>query len=163
VVEHHLRKSFSSEDHNFEERYMLAQFLFLKGDVEGSVVLFDLIHRRAPKLFARDGQCWPGSVPHWGAVDPIAMIHRIAVQDSAHPRGRSIFLRTRVLPRCRSSAAAILAHEQRSSPFRSSALCRKCWRGQSPDILAVRLAQQLRIFWDKLTKPFIVLLRIIWH
>ena len=27
----------------------------------------------------------------------------------------------------------------------------------------VRLAQQLRIFWDKLTKPFIVLLRIIWH
>jgi hypothetical protein len=75
----------------------------------------------------------------------------------------SIFLRTRVMPRCRSSAAAILAHEQRSSPFRSSALCRKCWRGQSPDILAVRLAQQLRIFWDKLTKPFIVLLRIIWH
>jgi hypothetical protein len=69
----------------------------------------------------------------------------------------------RVMPRCRSSAAAILAHEQRSSPFRSSALCRKCWRGQSPDILAVRLAQQLRIFWDKLTKPFIVLLRIIWH
>jgi tetratricopeptide (TPR) repeat protein len=44
-VEHHLRKSFSSEDHNFEERYMLAQFLFLKGDVEGSTALFDLIDR----------------------------------------------------------------------------------------------------------------------
>jgi tetratricopeptide (TPR) repeat protein len=53
VVEHHLRKSFSSADHNFEERYMLAQFLFLKGDVEGSVALFDLIDRRAPENFRR--------------------------------------------------------------------------------------------------------------
>jgi cold shock CspA family protein len=53
VVEHHLRKSFSSEDHNFEERYMLAQFLFLKGDVEGSATLFDQIDRRAPENFRR--------------------------------------------------------------------------------------------------------------
>jgi cold shock CspA family protein len=53
AVENHLRKSFSSEDHNFEERYMLAQFLFLKGDVEGSAALFDLIDRRAPESFRR--------------------------------------------------------------------------------------------------------------
>jgi cold shock CspA family protein len=53
VVEHHLRRSFSAEDHNFEERYMLAQFLFLKGDVDGAVALFDLIHRRAPDNFRR--------------------------------------------------------------------------------------------------------------
>ena len=53
LVENHLRKSFSSEDQNFEERYMLAQYLFLKGDVEGSVTLFDLIDRRAPANFRR--------------------------------------------------------------------------------------------------------------
>jgi hypothetical protein len=53
VVEHRLRRSFSAEDHNFEERYMLAQFLFLKGDVDGAVTLFDLIHRRAPDNFRR--------------------------------------------------------------------------------------------------------------
>jgi tetratricopeptide (TPR) repeat protein len=53
VVENHLRKSFSSEDHNFEERYMLAQFLFLKGDIEGATALFDIIDRRAPESFRR--------------------------------------------------------------------------------------------------------------
>jgi cold shock CspA family protein len=56
-VEHHLRKSFSAEDHNFEERYMLAQFLFLKGDIEGSMAMFDIIDRRAPDSFRR-------AVPH---------------------------------------------------------------------------------------------------
>jgi thioredoxin-like negative regulator of GroEL len=48
-VEHHLRKSFSTEDHNFEERYMLAQFLFLKGDIDGrwrcSISLTDALLR----------------------------------------------------------------------------------------------------------------------
>ena len=53
AVEHHLRKSFSSEDHNFEERYMLAQFLFLRGDVSGAVALFEIISRRAPSSFRR--------------------------------------------------------------------------------------------------------------
>ena len=53
AVENHLRQSFSSEDHNFEERYILAQFLFLKGDVDGSAALFDLIDRRAPDNFRR--------------------------------------------------------------------------------------------------------------
>jgi tetratricopeptide (TPR) repeat protein len=53
LVENHLRKSFSSEDQNFEERYILAQYLFLKGDVEASVALFDLIDRRAPDNFRR--------------------------------------------------------------------------------------------------------------
>jgi hypothetical protein len=32
---------------------MLAQFLFLKGDVEGSATLFDQIDRRAPENFRR--------------------------------------------------------------------------------------------------------------
>jgi tetratricopeptide (TPR) repeat protein len=53
VVENHLRNSFSSEDHNFEERYMLAQFLFLKGDMDATATLFDLIDRRAPENFRR--------------------------------------------------------------------------------------------------------------
>jgi cold shock CspA family protein len=52
-VENHLKKSFSSEDQNFEERYIYAQYLFLKGDVEGSANLFDLINRRAPENFRR--------------------------------------------------------------------------------------------------------------
>ncbi len=53
VVENHLRKSFSSEDQNFEERYIYAQYLFLKGNVEGSATLFELIDRRAPESFRR--------------------------------------------------------------------------------------------------------------
>jgi tetratricopeptide (TPR) repeat protein len=53
AVENHLRKSFSSEDHNFEERYVLAQFLFLKGDIDAAATLFDLIDRRAPDNFCR--------------------------------------------------------------------------------------------------------------
>jgi tetratricopeptide (TPR) repeat protein len=40
MVEDHLKKSFSSEDQNFEERYIYAQYLFLKGDIEGSATLF---------------------------------------------------------------------------------------------------------------------------
>jgi cold shock CspA family protein len=53
IVEDHLRKSFSSEDQNFEERYIYAQYLFLKGNVEGSATLFELIDRRAPESFRR--------------------------------------------------------------------------------------------------------------
>jgi tetratricopeptide (TPR) repeat protein len=53
AVERHLRRSFSAEDNNFEERYMLAQFLFLKGDVDEAMALFDLIDRRAPENFRR--------------------------------------------------------------------------------------------------------------
>lgn len=41
LIEDHLKKSFSSEDQNFEERYTYAQYLFLKGDIEEAVKLFE--------------------------------------------------------------------------------------------------------------------------
>jgi cold shock CspA family protein len=53
LVEGHLKKSFSSEDQNFEERYIYAQYLFLRGNVEGAATLFELIDRRAPENFRR--------------------------------------------------------------------------------------------------------------
>jgi tetratricopeptide (TPR) repeat protein len=51
LVERHLRRSFSVEDQNYESRYLLAQFLFLNGDVAGSAALFDQIDARAPEYF----------------------------------------------------------------------------------------------------------------
>lgn len=53
TVEDHFRRSFSAEDQNFEDRYNLAQFLFLKGDVERAVELFEHINRKAPESFRR--------------------------------------------------------------------------------------------------------------
>ncbi len=50
-VEDHLRSSFSVEDQNYEHRYNLAQFLFLKGDIHGAASLFEEINRRAPENF----------------------------------------------------------------------------------------------------------------
>ncbi|QND48253.1 hypothetical protein HB780_21790 [Rhizobium lusitanum] len=49
----HLGRSFSAEDQNFEARYLLAQALFEKGDVEGTFQRFGELHKRAPKEFRR--------------------------------------------------------------------------------------------------------------
>jgi cold shock CspA family protein len=51
VVEEHLRRSFAPEDHNFEARFNLAQFLFFVGDLSGAISLFQEINRRAPEGF----------------------------------------------------------------------------------------------------------------
>tara|TARA_R110000868_G_scaffold133642_3_gene345326 strand:- start:8222 stop:11353 length:3132 start_codon:yes stop_codon:yes gene_type:complete len=51
LIEYHLRKSFSSEDHNFEHRYVLAEFLFLIGSIEDSQGFFEIIDKRAPAHF----------------------------------------------------------------------------------------------------------------
>lgn len=53
LVEGHLRRSFSIEDQNYEGRYNLAQFLFLKGDIPGAMDLFDQIQHQAPESFRR--------------------------------------------------------------------------------------------------------------
>ena len=54
LVENHLKKSFTPDDQNFEARYVLAQFLFYKGDVADAVALFDLINNRAPESFRKN-------------------------------------------------------------------------------------------------------------
>ena len=54
LVENHLKKSFTLDDQNFEARYILAQFLFYKGDVADAVGLFDLINNRAPESFRKN-------------------------------------------------------------------------------------------------------------
>jgi tetratricopeptide (TPR) repeat protein len=48
-----LGASFSVNDANFEERYMLAQFLFATGELERAQELFAEIERRAPREFRR--------------------------------------------------------------------------------------------------------------
>jgi cold shock CspA family protein len=49
----HLGTSFHVNDGNFEERYMLAQFLFATGEFERAQELFGEIERRAPADFRR--------------------------------------------------------------------------------------------------------------
>jgi len=52
-AERHFRESFILGDQNFESRYMLAQLLFRKGEIEQAVNLFAEIGRRAPKQFRK--------------------------------------------------------------------------------------------------------------
>jgi len=52
-ADRHLRDSFRSGDQNFEARYMLAQLMFVKGDILPATELFDEINRRAPKEFRK--------------------------------------------------------------------------------------------------------------
>src|SRR4029077_1785414 len=50
-VENHLSGSYSVEDQNFEDRYLLGQLLFAHGDVDRARKLFDTINQRAPESF----------------------------------------------------------------------------------------------------------------
>jgi cold shock CspA family protein len=51
LVEDHFRRSFAVGDKNFEERFNLAQFLYLRGEVQKSVEMFDYINVHAPPEF----------------------------------------------------------------------------------------------------------------
>ncbi|MUO79702.1 hypothetical protein GOZ78_17815 [Agrobacterium vitis] len=53
LVESHLRLSFSLADQNFENRYNLAQFLFMENKVSDAVTLFATIDQMAPDGFRR--------------------------------------------------------------------------------------------------------------
>lgn len=53
AITRHLGASFHVNDGNFEERYMLAQFLFATGEFERAQELFGEIERRAPAEFRR--------------------------------------------------------------------------------------------------------------
>lgn len=53
TIERHLSSSFTVDDQNFEARYMLAQFFFLKGEISRSDTLFQDIGKRAPRHFRR--------------------------------------------------------------------------------------------------------------
>jgi cold shock CspA family protein/tetratricopeptide (TPR) repeat protein len=55
LVENHLGSSFSMGDNNFESRFVLAQFLFLRGKMPEALKLFELINSRAPESFRRFG------------------------------------------------------------------------------------------------------------
>jgi cold shock CspA family protein len=53
LVEQHLRNSFSGEDQNFEERYVLAEFLFYRGQLQKAAELFNYINAKAPPTFRK--------------------------------------------------------------------------------------------------------------
>jgi tetratricopeptide (TPR) repeat protein len=46
-----LRSSFSAEDHSFDARFLLAEFLFWQGEVEEAKELFEYVNKRAPEGF----------------------------------------------------------------------------------------------------------------
>lgn len=51
IAQYCLRSSFSAEDHNFDARFLLAEFLFWQGEVDEAKSLFDTIDKRAPEGF----------------------------------------------------------------------------------------------------------------
>ena len=51
LVEQHLRNSFALGDQNFEERYVLGEFLFYRGQPQRVAELFDFIDAKAPPSF----------------------------------------------------------------------------------------------------------------
>ncbi|WFU56819.1 SIR2 family protein [Bradyrhizobium pachyrhizi] len=53
LVEQHLRNSFSAGDANYEERYVLCEFLFYRGQPQRVSELFDYINAKAPPSFRR--------------------------------------------------------------------------------------------------------------
>jgi cold shock CspA family protein len=55
LVENHLRSSFSMGDHNFENRFVLAQYLFLRVNVVDAAELFAQINSKAPESFRKVG------------------------------------------------------------------------------------------------------------
>jgi len=101
LVEDHLRRSFSVEDQNFEERFNLAQFLFLRGNTQGAVDMFDVIGRKAPagfrKVTPREENIFTSKLPRYsGAVEAV--------------RERFMFIRSAHYPR------NIFAHRSSSNP-----------------------------------------------
>lgn len=52
-VEFHLKSSFGPGDHNYDARFMLAEFLFWAGRADESKKLFDEIDAKAPEKFRR--------------------------------------------------------------------------------------------------------------
>lgn len=52
-ADRHLRDSFQHSDQNFEARHMLAQLMFVRGDIGPATDLFADINRRAPKEFRK--------------------------------------------------------------------------------------------------------------
>ena len=50
-VEFHFRSSFGPGDHNFDARFLFAEFLFWMGKTKESKALFDEIHAKAPEGF----------------------------------------------------------------------------------------------------------------
>ena len=55
LVENHLRNSFSMGDHAFENRFVLVQYLFLRGNVVEAASIFDHINNKAPDNFRHTG------------------------------------------------------------------------------------------------------------
>jgi tetratricopeptide (TPR) repeat protein len=53
LVEQHLRSSFSVGDHNFEERFVLAEFFFFRGQMKDATDLFAFIDEKAPESFRK--------------------------------------------------------------------------------------------------------------
>jgi tetratricopeptide (TPR) repeat protein/cold shock CspA family protein len=53
LVDQHLRSSFSVGDHNFEERFVLAEFFFYRGHMKDPMELFAYIDEKAPDSFRR--------------------------------------------------------------------------------------------------------------
>jgi tetratricopeptide (TPR) repeat protein len=101
LVEDHLRRSFSAEDQNYEDRFNFAQFMFLNGDVQDAVDLFDQINRRAPEGFRRmtpsKDNIFTSKLPRYSGV-----VERL--------RGRFLFVKSPRYPR------DIFAHRSSSNP-----------------------------------------------
>ncbi|MDG4870430.1 hypothetical protein P8631_20755, partial [Guyparkeria sp. 1SP6A2] len=51
LIESHLRRAYSTGDANYEVRFDLAQFLFVRGEAAKAASLFDEIDEKSPPTF----------------------------------------------------------------------------------------------------------------
>jgi cold shock CspA family protein len=90
VVEQHLRSSFTVGDHNFEERFVLAEFFYYRGKMQQAAEMFDLIDDKAPEPFRK-------TTPRRNSVIARMLARHSGTIDSMKPR--FFFIRSAAYPK----------------------------------------------------------------
>ncbi|TBA43662.1 tetratricopeptide repeat protein [Rhizobium ruizarguesonis] len=89
LIENHLRRAYSTGDGNFEARFELAQFLFVRGFMAKSAELFEEIDGKAPQTFrsiaSRENLFTKRISEQSGYVQSISG-HMFFIRSSGYPR-----------------------------------------------------------------------------
>jgi diguanylate cyclase (GGDEF)-like protein len=101
VVEQHLRSSFTVGDHNFEERFVLAEYFYYRGKMRQAAKMFDMIDDKAPEPFRK-------TAPRRKSVIAAMLARHSGTIDGMKPR--FFFIRSAAYPN------SIFAHNSSVEP-----------------------------------------------